>query len=135
LLLLARVAGVLPKTLHHTTALNELSNRRGKRTLVVQICWRLCWQPLTVGAFRAFDGGEADVVLLNNGGVQRVEIQKKDELVVETSLGLKDETSGVSGLGAFVTSVFVLDLLGQDVVQRVESMKQEILNTLRSGSL
>lgn len=32
------------------------------------------------------DRGEADVELLDDGGVQRVEVQQQDELVVETDL-------------------------------------------------
>lgn len=41
------------------------------------------------------DGSEADVVLLHDGRVEGVEVEKEDEAIIEASLGLKNQTPGV----------------------------------------
>ena len=38
------------------------------------------------------DGREADVVLLHDGWVERVEIEKEDEAIIEASFGLENQT-------------------------------------------
>lgn len=90
------------------------------------------------------NGGEADVELLNNGGIQRVEIQQEDLLVIQPDFWGQDETTGVSclllGLGggrlfALLLVIVVLfnglcDLLGErlvgaDVFLAMEFVEQE----------
>ena len=44
------------------------------------------------------DSSEAQTVLLDNTGIQRVEIEKQDDAVIETGLGLKNETTTILGL-------------------------------------
>ena len=46
----------------------------------------------------AFDRREADVVLLHDRRVERVEVEEQHELVVEAALRLKDKTTSVRGL-------------------------------------
>ena len=46
------------------------------------LCRRYCSHLFAIPPTR--DGGEADVVLLDDGGVQRVKVQEQDILVVET---------------------------------------------------
>mmetsp|Transcript_103193 Transcript_103193/g.300958 ORF Transcript_103193/g.300958 Transcript_103193/m.300958 type:complete len:376 (-) Transcript_103193:2034-3161(-) len=55
------------------------------------------WHLLLVGPV---DGGEADVVLLDDRGVEAVEVQEHDELVVEPHLGLQHQASAVGRLAA-----------------------------------
>mmetsp|Transcript_63958 Transcript_63958/g.178946 ORF Transcript_63958/g.178946 Transcript_63958/m.178946 type:complete len:921 (+) Transcript_63958:439-3201(+) len=49
---------------------------------------------------RPVDRGEADVVLLDDGGVQAVEIQEHHELVVQAGLWLQDQAAAVGRLPA-----------------------------------
>jgi hypothetical protein len=48
--------------------------------------------------YLSVDGGEADVVLLNDAGVQAVEIEQQDVGVVEAPLGVQHETALVGRL-------------------------------------
>lgn len=52
--------------------------------------------------------GEAQVELLNDGRVERVEVQQQDELVVQAALRLEDQAAGVLG---FVVLLLLLRLL------------------------
>ena len=47
---------------------------------------------------RGGDGREADVVLLDDAGVERVEVEEEDVLVVEPPLRLEDQAARVGGL-------------------------------------
>ena len=106
------------------------------------------------------DGGEADVILLDDGRVQRVEVHHQHVLVVEALLGLQDQAARVRRAAALLASldagsfavevaaveVGVLipaaklallggELVGQEVLARVELVQEEVLDALRAGVL
>ena len=107
------------------------------------------------------DGGEADVILLDDGRVQRVEVHHQHVLVVEALLGLQDQAARVRRAAALLASldaavaveiaavqigVGVLvpatklaflggELIGQEVLARVELVQEEVLDALRAGVL
>lgn len=99
------------------------------------------------------DGREVDVVLLDDGGVERVEVHDEDVAIPKTLGGLKDESSGElllgdSDLGQLLAGRLGLglgrlvlggdlslllprrDLVGADVVVLVEAMEENVLVSL-----
>ncbi len=70
-----------------TTALHECLDDFGQWRHVA----RGIWQRRVAAVRGALDGGEADVVLLDNGGVEAVEVQQEHELVIQPLLGLQDK--------------------------------------------
>lgn len=67
------------------------------------------------GILGAWDGGEADIVLLNEGGVEGVEVEEEHKGVIEPSLGEgSDQEEGREdhlGLQHETTTIFGLLLL------------------------
>eukprot|EP00951_Prasinocladus_malaysianus_P032607 scaffold318497_cov44-Prasinocladus_malaysianus.AAC.1 len=97
----------------------------------------------------ADDGREADVVLLDDGGVQRVEVQQQDVLVVQALLWLQHQPARVlrplallavpggpvAPRAQFLQPRLVLAAqpVGGDELAAVELVQQEHLNPLRPG--
>ena len=52
---------------------------------VVHVVVVINWRPL--------DGGEANVVLLDDRGIQRVKVEQEDALVIESLLWIEDEAA------------------------------------------
>mmetsp|Transcript_26209 Transcript_26209/g.73281 ORF Transcript_26209/g.73281 Transcript_26209/m.73281 type:complete len:496 (-) Transcript_26209:579-2066(-) len=82
---------------------------------------------------RALHGREADVVLLDDGGVQRVEIEQQDEVLIQPLLRLQHQAPGVRR--AFLLPPFALvfalpRLVGHDELALVELVQQQVLNPL-----
>ncbi len=80
-----------------------------------------------------FSGCEVDVVLLNDAGVQRVEIHDQDELVPKAALRFEDQATLVLVSFRFCVLVFLLydvvcirsapALIRADVLQTMELVK------------
>jgi len=113
--------------------------------------------PIEVFRGSPVHSGEAQVVLLYDGGVETVEIEEQNDAVVEAGLGLDDETTRILGLlslGTLLTSggsglrlvivseqtaLQVLDsrglLVWEDKLLLLELMEQQHLVTLGSRIL
>lgn len=97
---------------------------------------------------RAIYCREADIVLLNNTGVQTVKVHDKNKPVIETSLGLENETTLVLVFLFLITRVIVVSLLGlffrllqfgrilvrTDVLVPMKLMEQDVLITLSAST-
>ena len=159
----------LDHVLHLATALDELANHlrehrgvgsaRSARGGLGQLRRRRGRRRIARIRLRTRHGGEADIVLLDDGRIQRVEIQHKDVLVVQTLLGFEDEAAGVGGSAlllagfdaALVPALAKIDvvaaaaaaklaLLGGELVREevlagVELVEQEVLDAPRAGVL
>jgi len=107
-----------------------------KNPLVFDVGGWVGRQPLALFIFRSLNRREAHVVFLNNRRIQRIEIQQKNEFVIQAFLGLQDETSFV-GWFSLPFASFSFNFLGsirQHIVQSIELVEQQILNTFSSGS-
>jgi hypothetical protein len=62
--------------------------------------------PYLVFGIMSFDGGEANVVFLNDGWIQTVEIQQDNVLVVKALLRFQHETTTVGRFSSFGTLRF-----------------------------
>ena len=78
---------------YSTTSKGEKKQKKNTLALLRQPLWETpkCHADtntdlsfLVCGRGHSLDGGEADVELLDDGGVQTVEVQQQDELVIET---------------------------------------------------
>mmetsp|Transcript_72834 Transcript_72834/g.131200 ORF Transcript_72834/g.131200 Transcript_72834/m.131200 type:complete len:446 (+) Transcript_72834:860-2197(+) len=105
---LLRVSLRLHRHLHGLSALNQTSEHlrqcaflRGPvRKLRLGQELGLIGNLRNVILVRPLDGGEADVVLLDDRRIQTVEVKHDHEVVIETSLGLQNETAAVLGFAA-----------------------------------
>mmetsp|Transcript_28918 Transcript_28918/g.83043 ORF Transcript_28918/g.83043 Transcript_28918/m.83043 type:complete len:977 (+) Transcript_28918:971-3901(+) len=103
-----RVPLRLDRRLHVPPALHEAAQHLRQHALVQRAVRgpRLREQLGLRGDQRELDlvgplnGGEADVVLLDDRGVQAVEVEHHDEVVVQPDLRLQDQASAVRGLAS-----------------------------------
>ena len=109
------------------------------------------------GGALATDGGEADVVLLDDGRVERVEVHQEDEAVVEPLPRLQHQPARVRRLpppalapaagrlactallplvvlSALRRPLLAVLLVGEDVVPLVEGVQQQELVPLRAAA-
>jgi len=100
--------------------------------------------------FHWFDSSEINVVLLDDAGIQRVEVHNKDEFVPEPPLGHKNETSFIFIAFAFrgflaslfivflrfgLTCLFSVGLVGAEILQTMEFVKENVLVPLGTSTI
>lgn len=98
-------------------------------------------------------GRKVNIVLLNDTGIERVEIHNQNELVPQATLGFKHQsalvfvsftfagfrpaalTVGVIGFGLNFWDFFPKGLVGADVLEFVELMEQNVFVTFRTSTI
>lgn len=81
---------------HLPSPLHQVANDLGQQC---QVSWRAAsgGEGRQAAILGLTDRGEADVVLLDDGGVQAVEVQQQHKLVVQPLLGLQDQAPSKLG--------------------------------------
>ncbi len=69
-------------------------------TLTIQVKWTIKDARIYTYFFRTGHCCETDVIFLNHRWIQTVEVQKNNDIVIKTSLGLQDKTSSISWLSS-----------------------------------
>lgn len=128
------VATTFDETLNHTWEHARFDGgvgKRRKRTVFVAI--------LTTGLIGGpIDCREAEVILLDEGRIQTVEIEEQDKGIVQALLGFQHQTSAVLGLtsGAVFGVAFAwASLFWREKLETMEFVQKKVLGSFRSVAL
>ena len=86
---------VLIAVTHLPPPLHQLANDPGEEGQISCTTAATAGQGRQAAILRLADCGEAYVVLLDDGGVQAIEVQQQDKLVVQAFFGLQHQTPSI----------------------------------------